>query len=54
MEVLNTGQQVCLGDLQKQFCKKANSSYHDIEIVQHGLEQYNQLIPQHSQVAYHA
>jgi hypothetical protein len=48
IRALSAGQQIYLEDLQKQFCKKVNSLCPDVEIVQHGLEQYNQLIPHYS------
>ncbi len=51
---LNAGRKVNLYYFQKQFCKQSNDHYPDVQILQHPLEKYNQLIPDHTRVTYHA
>jgi hypothetical protein len=52
---LESGKQISLADLQKQFCKRPNHPQLEIEIAHHSLEKYNQLIPQNYQeIRHHA
>lgn len=52
---LESGKQISLADLQKQFCKRPNHPQLEVDIVHHSLEKYNQLIPQSSQeIRHHA
>jgi hypothetical protein len=54
MAAINAGCKVSLNQLQQQFCKEPYNLHYKIQVTQHPLEKYNQLIPQQSQGVYHA
>jgi hypothetical protein len=54
-DTLESGKQISLAHLQKQFCKRPNHPQLELEIVHHPLEKYNQLIPQsYQEIRHHA
>lgn len=53
VSALESGKQISLSHLQKQFCKRPNHPQLELEIVHHPLETYNQLIPQSYQETRH-
>ena len=54
MAAITAGREISLNQLQRQFCKEPYNLHHKIEVTQHPLEKYNQLIHKQSEEVYHA